>query len=252
MTELPMQTTAFRRQVSFHGDDLATFFTAMAAAQGDMGAVLKDAVNPHFKSKYADLATVCDAVIPALNKHGIAVIQAPGMDGNRVTLETILAHKGGAYMRTVLEIAPTKTDPQGVGSAITYARRYALQSVAGVAPEDEDGNAASQPVKKNASQVKKGGEYETFQKAIHAAQTPMEAALAFSQSDYPAWPQSFQDTVADKLYDAFYASLDMVSPADIKDWIKAHDEALQLIPEHIAEGIVNEAKRRYSASRVAA
>jgi hypothetical protein len=245
-TPAPIQTT------TFHGDDLATFFTAMSAAQGDMGAVLKDAVNPHFKSKYADLATVCDAVIPALNKHGIAVIQAPGMNGNRVTLETILAHKGGAYMRTVLEIAPTKTDPQGVGSAITYARRYALQSVAGVAPEDDDGNAASQPVKKNASQVKKGGEYETFQKAIHAAQTPMEAALAFSQSDYPSWPQSFQDTVADKLYDAFYASLDMVSGEDIKDWIKAHDEALQLIPRDVAESIVVEARRRYSASRVSA
>jgi hypothetical protein len=107
-------------------------------------------------------------------------------------------------------------------------------------------------VKKNASQVKKGGEYETFQKAIHAAKTPMEAALAFSQSDYPSWPQSFQDTVADKLYDAFYVSLDMVSAADIKDWIKAHDEALQLIPEDVAEGIVTEAKRRYSASRVSA
>ena len=246
MTELATQTT------TFHGDDLATFFTAMAAAQGDMGAVLKDAVNPHFKSKYADLATVCDAVIPALNKHGIAVIQAPAMNGNRVTLETILAHKGGAYMRTVLEIAPTKTDPQGVGSAITYARRYALQSVAGVAPEDDDGNAASQPAKKNASQVKKGGEYETFQKAIHAAQTPMEAALVFSQSDYPAWPQSFQDTVADKLYDAFYASLDLVNGEDIKDWIKAHDEALQLIPRDVAEGIVVEARRRYNASKVAA
>jgi hypothetical protein len=80
----------------------------------------------------------------------------------------------------------------------------------------------------------------------------MDAALAFSQSDYPSWPQSFQDTVADKLYDAFYVSLDMVSAADIKDWIKAHDEALQLIPEDVAEGIVTEAKRRYSASRVSA
>jgi hypothetical protein len=246
MTETlaPIQTT------TFHGDDLTAFFTAMAAAQGDMGAVLKDAVNPHFKSKYADLATVCDAVIPALNAHGIAVIQAPGMNGNRVTLETILAHKGGAYMRTVLEIAPTKTDPQGVGSAITYARRYALQSVAGVAPEDDDGNAASQPVKKNASQVKKGGEYQTFEKAIHAAQNPYEAAVAFSNADIPAWPQSFQDTVKDKLEDAFYASLDLVDPDEIKDWIVAYDEALGMIPEPIAEGIVTEAKRRIATHRV--
>ena len=241
-----------RQTTTFQGENLSSFFSAMAMAQSDMGAVLKDAVNPHFKSKYADLATVCDAVIPALNKHGIAVIQAPGMNGSRVTVETILAHKDGAMMRTILELTPTKTDPQGVGSAITYGRRYALQSVAGVAPEDDDGNAASQPVKKNASQVKKDGDFEVFQTAIHAAKTPMEAAQAFVASNYPAWPQSFQDTVADKLYDAFYASLDLVNPPDILDWVKAHDEALQLIPEHIAEGIVAEAKLRYKASRTAA
>jgi hypothetical protein len=247
-----MSEDTIKQTTTFHGDNLSGLFTAMVAAQGDMGTVLKDAVNPHFKSKYADLATVCDAVIPALNKHGIAVIQAPGMSGTRVTVETILAHKDGAMMRTILELSPTKADPQGVGSAITYARRYALQSVAGVAPEDDDGNAASQPIKKNASQVKKGGEFETLQKAIHDAKTPWEAAQAFASADYAAWPQSFQDTVADKLYDAFYANLDLVSATDIKDWIKANDEALQLIPEHVAEGIVTEAKRRYSASRTAA
>lgn len=247
-----MSDESIKQTTTFQGDNLAALFASMVAAQGDMGTVLKDAVNPHFKSKYADLATVCDAVIPALNKHGIAVIQAPGMNGPRVTVETILAHKNGAMMRTILELTPTKADPQGVGSAITYARRYALQSVAGVAPEDDDGNAASQPVKKNAAQVKKGGEFETFEKSIHAAKTPMEAAQAFVAADYPAWPQSFQDVVADKLYDAFYASLDLCKPADIVDWIKAHDEALQLIPEHVANGIVTEAKARYKASRTAA
>jgi hypothetical protein len=232
----------------FTGDNVPALIQALALAQAEMGAVLKDAVNPHFKSKYADLATVCDAVIPALNKHGIAVIQAPGMIGQRVTVETILAHKDGAMMRTILELTPTKVDPQGVGSAITYARRYALQSVAGVAPEDDDGNAASQPVKKNASQVKKGGEFEAFEKAIHAAKTPMEAAQAFAASDYPSWPQSFQDTVADKLYDAFYSSLDMVEPTEILNWVKAHDEALGLIPEEVAVGIVKEAKDRRGRS----
>ena len=232
----------------FTGDNLPALIQALALAQAEMGAVLKDAVNPHFKSKYADLATVCDAVIPALNKHGIAVIQAPGMIGQRVTVETILAHKDGAMMRTILELTPTKVDPQGVGSAITYARRYALQAVAGVAPEDDDGHAASQPVKRNASQVKKGHEFEAFEKAIHAAKTPLEAAQAFAASDYPSWPQSFQDTVADKLYDAFYSSLDMVEPTEILDWVRAHDEALQLIPQEIAIGIIREAKDRRGRS----
>lgn len=121
------------------------FAKALVKAQSDMGAVIKNASNPAFKSRYADLATVVEAVLPPFNKAGIAVIQHADYDGEAVSVETMLVHEGGANMTHTLHLRPTKTDPQGVGSAITYGRRYALLAVAGVAPEDDDGNAASAP-----------------------------------------------------------------------------------------------------------
>ena len=229
-----------------------SIYAALAAAQQEFGQVTKGSMNPAFKSKYADLADVAQVVIPTLNKHGCAVLHYLTGEQFQMMRTEFVHWSTDTKLACDVPLIFEKNNMQGMKSATTYAKRIGLESLSGIAPEDDDGNAASQPVKKNASQVKKGGEYETFQKAIHVAKTPMDAALAFSQSDYPSWPQSFQDTVADKLYDAFYVSLDMVSAADIKDWIKAHDEALQLIPEDVAEGIVTEAKRRYSASRVSA
>lgn len=123
-------------------------FAAYAKAQADMGDVLKTANNPAFRTKYADLAAVVEAVLPALSKHGLALIQAPGFDGEVVTVETVIAHIGGGFMRSTIQLRPTKSDPQGLGSAITYGRRYALMAMAGVAPEDDDGNASSGPVER--------------------------------------------------------------------------------------------------------
>lgn len=120
-------------------------FGAYVKAQADMGAVFKGANNPAFKSKYADLATVVDAVVPAFNKHGLVVIQSPSYDGEVVTVETVVAHTSGGFLRSALSIRPSKPDAHGIGSATTYARRYALLSLSGVAPEDDDGNAASGP-----------------------------------------------------------------------------------------------------------
>ena len=124
---------------------ISELFSAYAKAQADMGEVLKVATNPAFKSRYADLAAVVEAVMPALSKHGLALIQAPAFDGETVSVETMITHTAGGFMRSTINLRPTKADPQGVGSAITYARRYALMAMAGVAPEDDDGNGASQP-----------------------------------------------------------------------------------------------------------
>lgn len=126
---------------------LALFAKAFIAAQLATEAVKKASTNPAFRSKYADLAAVVEAVIPALNAAGIGVIQLPAFDGELVNVETILLHESGASMRGTLAIRPTKPDPQGVGSAITYARRYALLAMTGAAPEDDDGNAASGPAR---------------------------------------------------------------------------------------------------------
>jgi hypothetical protein len=123
--------------------DRAAFAKAFVAAQMATEAVKKAASNPHFKSKYADLSEVVEATVPALNANGIAVIQSPGYDGELVSITTTLLHESGATVTGVLRMRPTKNDPQGVGSAITYGRRYSLLAMTGAAPEDDDGNAAS-------------------------------------------------------------------------------------------------------------
>ena len=115
---------------------------AFVAAQSEMDGAKKNAANPAFKSKYADLAAVCDAVMEALTKAKIAVIQSPTYDENGVTIQTIFAHESGGMMWEFLTLKPTNATPQGVGSAITYGRRYALAAMCGIAPEDDDGNAA--------------------------------------------------------------------------------------------------------------
>jgi hypothetical protein len=118
---------------------------ALVAAQKATEAVKKASTNSHFNNKYADLAHVVEAVVPALNEAGVAVIQSPACDGNLVSVTTALIHESGASVTGTLHLRPSKSDPQGVGSAITYARRYALLAMTGAAPEDDDGNAASGP-----------------------------------------------------------------------------------------------------------
>lgn len=130
------------QQMTFDGDK-AKLFPAFIKAQQEMGEVLKSSVNPAFRSKYADLGAVIEAVLPALHANGFALLQPPHSDGSTVEVETILIHTSGGFIRSSIAMKPTKADPQGIGSAVTYARRYALQSICGVAPEDDDGNAAS-------------------------------------------------------------------------------------------------------------
>jgi hypothetical protein len=130
--------------IEFHGDTKA-LFPAFLKAQKAMEPVRKSATNPAFRSKYADLGALVEAVLPALHENGFGLMQPPHSDGALVEVETLLVHESGGYVRSILGLRPTKQDPQGVGSAITYARRYALQGLAGIAPEDDDGNAASAP-----------------------------------------------------------------------------------------------------------
>jgi len=121
---------------------MKTIAGALAKAQMDMGKALKGAVNPAFKSKYADLASVMDACLPALNANGIAVIQPICQDEAGRSVKTILIHESGETLECAVPLIVGKNDMQGLGSAITYGRRYGLMSMAGIAPEDDDGNAA--------------------------------------------------------------------------------------------------------------
>lgn len=117
--------------------------SALAKAQAEIKGALKDSNNPFFKSKYADLSSVWEACRKPLTDHGLSVVQTLSGDSSAVIVMTMLCHSSGEWIRDAISVMPVQQTPQGVGSAVTYARRYALAAIAGVAPEDDDGNAAS-------------------------------------------------------------------------------------------------------------
>ena len=121
--------------------NVGKLFAALAKAQLEIKGAAKDATNPHFKSRYADLAAVVDAARP-LAKHGIATLQVPFSENGEIGVTTILGHDSGEWISGRLSVKPLKLDPQGAGSVLTYLRRYSLAAMAGIAPEDDDGEAA--------------------------------------------------------------------------------------------------------------
>lgn len=128
-----------------HSDQLDQIATALSAAQSEIEGVKKTEENPFFKSKYADLASVWDAIRGPFGRNGLSVFQLPMSIDGMAVVWTKLLHKSGQFIEGATALKPTKGDPQGMGSAFTYARRYSLMGVAGVAPDDDDGNEASQP-----------------------------------------------------------------------------------------------------------
>jgi hypothetical protein len=160
--------------------------TAFVKAQREFGPALKTSTNPHFKSRYADLSACVEAVIDALNANGIAMLQKTHQDETGVTVETVFIHESGETISSgTLHVPASKQDPQGYGSALTYARRYSLMAACGIAPEDDDGNAASKP------KVPKAGyaEYEAEHLAAlrDSAMQGIEA-LGKAFADLPASP----------------------------------------------------------------
>lgn len=134
--------------------EAGTLSSAMALAFAEIEGATKAAINPQFKSKYANLGAVIDAIKPALINHGLFFTQRcqPAEDG--VSIETVLHHSSGEKESLgTLYVPANKRDPQGFGSALTYARRYALQTAFGVPTEDDDGNAASQSAPRAAPKV---------------------------------------------------------------------------------------------------
>lgn len=117
---------------------------ALVKAQKSFGPALKTSTNPHFKSRYADLAACVEAVIEGLNSAGIMLMQQCHEAESGVIVETVFVHESGETMSAgKLHVPAAKQDPQGYGSALTYARRYSLMAACGIAPEDDDGNAAT-------------------------------------------------------------------------------------------------------------
>jgi hypothetical protein len=120
------------------------FAKAFILAQGEIGRAVKDSNNPHFKAKFASLAAVQSACMEALHKHGFSVLQPTTvLENGTAALKTILLHSSGECLESVYPLNPVKGDPQGYGSALTYARRYCLASLVGVVQDDDDGNNGS-------------------------------------------------------------------------------------------------------------
>lgn len=135
-------------------ESIAKLTEALSKAQGEIRSAVMDSVNPYFKDsgkggRYADLASVWDACREPLTKNGFAVIQVPEIHEGKVCVTTILSHSSGEWIDNELTLTPAKPDAQGIGSAITYARRYSLSAMVGIAPEDDDGNSAAGKDSKN-------------------------------------------------------------------------------------------------------
>jgi len=141
-------------------DSISKISAAIVKAQGELNAVSKDGNNPHFRSRYATLQNIVESTRDVLRKHGLAVIQTFGeTDGTYINLVTTLLHESGEAFSGTLTMRPSKADPQGLGSATTYARRYALSAILGiVTDEDDDGNASSQTNRDRGLETKYGSD----------------------------------------------------------------------------------------------
>lgn len=133
-------------------DTIEKLAEALAIAQGEMKHAATDAENPFFKSKYANLQMVTDACRPALAKNGLSVVNCPeSAEGLSIVVTSRLMHKSGQWIECTMTMKNVKGDAQGAGSVITYARRYLLAALVGVAVEDDDGSQGSRPSPADAS-----------------------------------------------------------------------------------------------------
>ena len=123
-------------------DAINELATALSKAQAKIRPATKDAMNPAFKSKYADLASVVDAYREPLAEFGLSLSQHPSSEGQRVIITTLLMHTSGQWLESDLAITAQQATPQSIGSAITYGRRYSAMSITGMASDDDDGNEA--------------------------------------------------------------------------------------------------------------
>jgi hypothetical protein len=191
-------------------ETIGALATALATAQATIGGAVKDKVNPAFKSKYADLSAVWEAWQAVGPAQGLGVVQMPGaMTEGRVSLTTLLTHKSGEWISETLTIPVTKADAQGYGSALTYARRYALSALAGIAPEDDDGNAAvRQPGRPANEQAAPSRPIAADELAV------LRAALEVSGRDIAKFCAHYKiDALPDLPSDKFHAALDAINTA---------------------------------------
>lgn len=126
-------------------ESIKNLAVALCKFNSEVSKISKDAKNPFFKNNYATLDNIVDEIRPILTKNGLSILQIPGGDGTNVIMKTLLIHESGEWLESdQLIMKPVKNDPQAVGSAITYARRYSLGAFLSLnTGEDDDGNLAT-------------------------------------------------------------------------------------------------------------
>lgn len=124
-------------------DNIDLLATALSKAQAELSPAKKDAKNPFFESDYATLESVWEAARGPLTKNNLSIVQATEENAGIVLLKTILLHSSGQWIESTYPVIPVKQDPQSLGSALTYARRYGFASMVGIVQTDDDANAAS-------------------------------------------------------------------------------------------------------------
>jgi hypothetical protein len=194
-------------QPQMQSKSIATLAAALARAQNDITGAHKDAVNPFYQKQnsavggYATLSSVWAACHKHLSKNELAVIQTTKNNGKAVVVFTTLAHSSGEWIKGELQITPSKDDAQGIGSAITYARRYALSAMVGICPDDDDGNNASG---KNGTDTNPKDElqnkYEYVLKRLNKCKATPEVDNVKEKYVVPIW-DSLNDTQKKSLAD---------------------------------------------------
>ena len=210
-------------------DQINELAAAMAKAQAKIEGAAKDKTNPAFRSKYADLGAVWDAVRAPLSENGLAVVQFPRKTESGVEVETILMHSSGQWMSDTLAFPISKADAHGHGGGITYARRFSLQSICGVAPVDDDGNAAVGHGENFASRANAGLRQAHEEIVAQTGETRSTYQIAKDKKAAKISPKEWADQAIQTLNTA--GTLEQVTT-----WWKANDKALQALQaDHVAE-----------------
>jgi len=197
---------------------------AIIKAQLEMGIAKKDSINPFFRNHYADLNSIREACMPALNKHGIAVLQPTVQVDGKNYVKTLLLHESGESIESITEIIFNKpNDAQAQGSGITYARRYGLQSLVNVGAEDDDGNKAVEKPKQKERLV------EYMQEPEHKAETLGEEIIESLHNEFMKLWNEYRDATSDKA----------ASPYHPESWtnrsIKSYQAAIKSIKEKLTK-----------------
>lgn len=177
--------------------EIADVLVALAKANHEVENALKNSKNPAFRSDYADINAVLEEVKPIYKDHKLSVMQMPSMEGDKTTLYTLVVHEGGQYVVFPPAMSPiAKNDAQGVGSAITYLRRYSLSTLANIASDDDDGNRASHVYEAYALAMFEAQSLEQLQEAF---------ATAYKKLAFDKKAQARTKATYEKVRDAWFS-----------------------------------------------